>query len=183
MYVKIFLILNQMRNSLKSIIIIIKFIWCSDEYFHSKLNGDVRCYRSLPDTSTLINRNARIRIHSKLEWGIRSYDFERQYFPNHCHSQDSISRNLRKNNVFLTFSPHRTSSFARRRGGAEKREEMRGSLRDLIYARCAPNNVVRFRGPLMVAAGALITTKYGPISLPGAGSVGSFRGFQPAGIL
>lgn len=32
-------------------------------------------------------------------------------------------------------------------------------------------------------SGALITTKYGPISPPGASGVGSFRGFQPAGIL
>ena len=37
----------------------------------------------------------------------------------------------------------------------------------LIYMRCAPNNVVRFRSSLMAAAGALITTKYGPISPPG----------------
>lgn len=62
-------------------------------------------------------------------------------------------------------------------------EERTGCSRDLIYARGAPNNVVRFRGPLMVAAGALITTKYGPISPPGAGGVGSFRGFEPTGIL
>jgi len=34
------------------------------------------------------------------------------------------------------------------------------------YVRCAPNNVVRFRSSLMAAAGALITTKYGPISPP-----------------
>lgn len=60
----------------------------------------------------------------------------------------------------------------------------RRSREDRILARFdlrAPDNVVRFRGSLMVAAGALITTKYGPISPPGA--VGSFRGFQPAGIL
>lgn len=37
----------------------------------------------------------------------------------------------------------------------------------LIYVRYAPNNVVRFRSSLMAAAGALITTKYGPISPPG----------------
>lgn len=40
-------------------------------------------------------------------------------------------------------------------------------MRNLIYAPCAVNNVVRFRSLLMVAAGALITTKYGPISAPG----------------
>lgn len=37
-------------------------------------------------------------------------------------------------------------------------------LRNLIYV---SNNVVHFRGSLMAAAGALITTKYGPISPPG----------------
>jgi len=51
----------------------------------------------------------------------------------------------------------------------------------LIYARCAPNNVVRFRGSLMAAADALITTKYGPISPPGAVGIGSFAiSNQPA---
>lgn len=53
----------------------------------------------------------------------------------------------------------------------------------LIYAPYASNNVVRFRGSLMAAAGALITTKYDPISPSGAAGVGSFRDFQPAGIL
>lgn len=61
------------------------------------------------------------------------------------------------------------------------KEERTGYI--LIYAPYASNNVVRFRGSLMAAAGALITTKYGAISPPGAAGVGSFRDFQPAGIL
>lgn len=61
------------------------------------------------------------------------------------------------------------------------KEERAGFI--LIYARCVLNNVVRFHGSLMVAAGALITTKYGPISPPGAAGVESFRDFQPAVIL
>lgn len=47
----------------------------------------------------------------------------------------------------------------------------------------AAYNVVRFRDALMATAGALITTKYEPISPLGTGGVGSFCRFQPAGIL
>lgn len=58
------------------------------------------------------------------------------------------------------------------------KEERAGFI--LIYARCVLNNVVRFHGSLMVAAGALITTKYSPISPPGTAGVESVRDFQPS---
>jgi len=85
-------------------------------------------------------------------------------------------------NVFFTRYHVLSSRDAKERPTAMLLKEKRRGYA-LIYARCAPNNVVRFRGSLMAAAGALITTKYGPISPPGAVAIGSFCDFQPTGIL